>query len=119
MDGKASFVAFAGLGLVAANLWTGPEKAALDQLSNGNFSAGLTALKSTGLELVLIIVATFVAGTGDNAANIMLVLIMGLWLLFLINRFGSGRPATFGSGTTTTSTTPPAKTTKSTGPTLV
>lgn len=92
MSGKQQLVAGAGAGLLAANFWTGKDRKALNA---GAFAAGATdaqqqaahaVLKQTGLAVLFIAAATLAAGVSDNIADAMLTIIVGLFILFLINR---------------------------------
>lgn len=89
MDGKQTGVAFIGLGLVVANLWTGPEKSAVPNIAAGNFSSSLPQLKNIGLELLGVVVLTVIAGISDASANVALVIVIGLALLWAITRYSS------------------------------
>ena len=98
MDGKTSLVAFGGLSLVLANAWT---SGILQDFAHGQtpkHSARLpwyqTPWGQVGYEVIGVVVATFIAQAGDGAANVFLVVIGGLWLLWLIHHFaGKGAKA--------------------------
>lgn len=98
MDGKTSLVAFGGLSLVLANAWT---SGILQDLAHGQtpkHPAGQhwyqTPWGQVGYEVIGVVVATFIAQASDGAANVFLVVIGGLWLLWLIHHFaGKGAKA--------------------------
>lgn len=98
MDGKTSLVAFGGLALVVANAWS---SGTLQDLAHGQTPKSAkgahwyqTPWGQLGYETLGVVVATFIAQASDGAANVFLVLVGGLWLLWLINHFaGKGAKA--------------------------
>jgi hypothetical protein len=90
MTGGQSFVGFAGAALVFANFWLGGNR---QTVAGGLFGTGDTAsahkiLLTLGGEMLLVVVMTIIAGASDALAPVMVVLILGLWLLWAMNRFG-------------------------------
>lgn len=106
MNGKQGLVALLGLGLVAANLWTGPQKQALQGLAGGKLS-DLSELKVVGAETLGVFVMAFVAGLSDQVANVILVFTIGLWILFAIRATAAGKtiPLSFAKTSSSTNTT--------------
>ena len=93
MNGKTSLVAFGGLSLVLANAWASGIVQDLAHGQTPKHPAGQhwyqTPWGQVGYEMAGVLVATFIAGASDGAATVFLVLIGGLWLLWLINHFAS------------------------------
>ena len=98
MDGKTSLVAFGGLSLVLAGAWSSGIVQDLAHGQTPKHPSGQawyqTPWGKVGYEMVGVIVMTFFAQASDAAANVLLVLVGGLWLLWLINHFaGKGAKA--------------------------
>lgn len=96
MSGKSQLIGAAGVGLIGANFWTGPQRS---QLSAGFFSKGATAadtaaaqavLKQLGAEALFVGVATLIGSTGDSGGNAMLAVIVALGIVWAITHYASG-----------------------------
>lgn len=98
MNGKAALAVFGALALVAANAWAGAGRQALSELTQAHWSTAFRDLKTVGLELLVVLVIAAIAQASDAAASLMLVVVLGLWILFAIHTWGSGK------ATSTTST---------------
>lgn len=98
MSGAASLAVFALLGLWAANAWT-TNRGTFSQLAAGNFQ--VSGWKTLGFELLGILVASFIAGTSDNSAKLILVFALALWVLFAINTWGGSKSKKAAPTTTT------------------
>jgi hypothetical protein len=102
MDGTQALVGLAGIGLVAVNAWTGPDKAYLSSMLFTNTETtdptleakNHAALVKIGGELLFVVVATVVAGVSGTWSTTVLVALVALWALWLINRKGGGVQAT-------------------------
>lgn len=88
MNGKAGLAVFLGLALVVANLWS-TQRSAFTALGKGKLE--LKDWGTIGLEFGGVIVAGFIAGVSSNAATMVLVLFVALWVLFAINVWGKGK----------------------------
>lgn len=95
MSSKSQLVGAAGVGLIAANFWTGPNRAALGA---GLFSKNPTsdaqdaaheAFKQVGIELLAVAVLTIVASTSDNLASACLAIIVALFILWAMTHYGA------------------------------
>lgn len=97
MDGKTAIVGIGGLGLVAANYWTGNQRRLLGGAvftpSHGGRTEAHSALLAVGGELLLVGLLYLLAGASDQLANVAVVLVLTLWVLFAITR-STGAPAT-------------------------
>jgi uncharacterized membrane protein YtjA (UPF0391 family) len=82
VTGTASLGIFLGLALVFANVWVRDRQALTDL---GQLKIDTGAWKPVLLELAGVMVAGFIAGSSPNAAKVVLVLFVILWVLFLIN----------------------------------
>lgn len=92
MTGQQSLVAAGGVGLILANMWTGPQRAELGAIFGG---AGTNvdphkALVQVAGEVLFVLVAVILAGLGDGWGTAMSVAIVGLFVLWAINHYGSG-----------------------------
>lgn len=81
MSRKASFIIFAGLALVVANAYRDTAKA------NG-WAAVLSNWKGPALQAGVIVGAGYVANMSDKAANVVLVVLAALALLFALHTWG-------------------------------
>lgn len=81
MSRKASFAIFAGLALVLANAYRDTAKA------NG-WGAVASSWKTYGLYTGVVIGAGYVANISDKAANVVLLILAVLWLLFAYHTWG-------------------------------
>lgn len=91
MNGKQSVVAAGGVGLIVANFWTGPGRPAIvgglfDK--NGDPAAAHAQIKMLGGELLFVAVAALLAGISDGWGSAMAVLVVALFVLWAINRYG-------------------------------
>lgn len=91
MSGTQQLVGAAGIGLVAANLWTGKQRQQLAPLwaGSGDLAGAHTVAKQLGVELVAVAALTLVAGTGPSQAGACLAIVVALWLVWLMARHGS------------------------------
>jgi hypothetical protein len=78
---KASFVIFAGLALVVANAYRDTAKA------NG-WASVLSNWKAPAIGAGVIVGAGYVANMSDRAANVVLLILAVLWLLFAMHTWG-------------------------------
>lgn len=99
MSGKSQLVGAAGIALVGANFWLGPQRA---QLSGGLFlksatsaqtEGAHTALKQLGAELLFVTVATVIASVSDSAGSAMLAVLAALAVVWAITHY-AGVPST-------------------------
>jgi hypothetical protein len=81
MSRKASFALFAGLALVLANAYRDTAKA------NG-WGAVASSWKTYGLYGGVVVVAAYVANMSEKAANVLLLILAVLWLLFALHVWG-------------------------------
>lgn len=106
MSAQQQIVGAAGVGLIVANAWTGPQRAQLAGLAGGSGSTAdaHTALKHLGAEAVGVGVLVLLAGGNAQAAGAAAIVLACLWLIFLAKRSGRtvapGAP-TQGAPTTT------------------
>lgn len=103
MSDKSGLVVFLALALVLANAW---KSGTVQDLASGKVQTGTSGEKwyqtpwgTIGYEMIGVIVAAALASTGDEMATVMLVVLIGLWLLFLIGKFSPGSLGKKGSAT--------------------
>lgn len=93
MSGKQQAVGALGAALVAANFWTGSNRPLVSAVvgkgsTPADAAAAHTALKSVGLELLFVAVATLLAGLSDGLAGAMIAVIVALFILWAVTHFG-------------------------------
>lgn len=81
MSRKASFVIFAGLALVVANAYR-------DTARSAGWAAVLSNWKAPAIGAGVIVGAGYVANMSDRAANVVLLVLAVLWLLFAMHTWG-------------------------------
>lgn len=81
MSRKASFVIFAGLALVVANAYRDTARA------NG-WGAVLSNWKAPAIAAGAVVGAGYIANISDRAANVVLLVLAILWLLFAMHTWG-------------------------------
>lgn len=93
MSGSQQLAGAMGVGLIAANLWTGPQHTQLADLftTQGDPAAAHPALKTLGLEILGVGALVLVAGSSEGAGHIAVIVLVALWVLWLFRR--SGHPA--------------------------
>lgn len=97
-------VGLGGAALVGLNYWDGPQRANVSPLLSGNSAPNAhAAFKQIGAELAFVIVATVLAGTSDSWGVGMLAVLIGLTILWAINR--AGKPKTQSAPASTTGPT--------------
>lgn len=101
MDGKQQLIGAAGFGLIAANWFlkkpggSGGQGAPLTSLlfnsgaSKTQVGSASTALKEVLAELMVVVVLVVISGVSDTAGNFALVLVLGLWLVWAMTRYGN------------------------------
>lgn len=100
MSGTQALIGAAGVGLVAANVWTGKQHGQLAAVLSGSGTPGAdnttqahAAAKKIGAELLGVLVLVLAAGVGDSAGHACLAILLCLWVVFLLNK----TPSTKGS----------------------
>lgn len=91
--GTQQIVGLGGAGLIAVNFWTGSQRKAV---ADGLFQKGSDTSKShadltqLGAEILFVVVATVLAGVSDSWANAMALVIVGLFIVWALNKYGAG-----------------------------
>lgn len=96
MAGAQTAVGLGGAALIAVNFWTGALHKPVTQTLNaapGGLASSATytahqSLIEIGGEIVFVLVATVIAGSGPSAGRAMVFAIAGLWILWLISHQG-------------------------------
>lgn len=106
MTGTQTIAGLAGAGLIVTNWWTGNQHApivgVLSKSANGKqLAAAHTSLVEIGGELVFVLVAVVIAGTGPGAGKAVVAAIAALWILWAIHHYGGTK-----SGASSTPSTP-------------
>lgn len=103
MNGTQTVVAAGAVGLLAVNEWTNKDKGVFGGvLWNGtNPPAAHAALVRLGGELLFVLVLVILAGTGGSWPATAGAIVAGLWVLFLIRRYGATPAAAKSSATPT------------------
>jgi hypothetical protein len=103
MNGAQTVVGLGGVGLIAVNFWTGPQRAAVGPVVTGapgaSVSSAHTELVQVGAELLFVTVAAVAAGIGPGWGQGMVAVIVGLFILWAIHHYSGGQAQ--GSATTT------------------
>lgn len=93
MNGTSQLVGAAGVGLIVANAWTGPQHVKLASVVGGITAGGAgtpadahEAVKQLGIELLAVGALVLVAEQGDSAAHGALAAITCLWLIWAMRR---------------------------------
>lgn len=89
MNGSQQLVGALGVGLIAANAWTGPQRAQLrDVVSStpGDAAQAHTALKHLGAEVLGVGALTLIAGSSEGAGHVAALVLVALWVVFLMRR---------------------------------
>jgi len=101
VSGTQALVGAAGVGLIAANAWTGQQRGQLAAVLGPDGAPGGTnttqahaAAKAIGAELLGVLVLVLVAGVGDGAGHACLAILAALWIVYLLNRTPSTHGAT-------------------------
>lgn len=89
---KQQLIGAAGVGLIAANFWTGSNKAAIGVLTKGDatsdqITASHAALKAIGLEVLFVAVAVLIGGASNQLGTAMLTMIVALFVVWAITHF--------------------------------
>lgn len=115
MDGTQQLVAVGGIGLVAANFWTGQQRPRIVGVLWGDKgadpSAGHAAMLGIGGELLLVVLLVLAAGMSQSVAYGMLAIIAALWVLWGIHYYGSSSATAGAGGAGSSSTSSPKITT--------
>lgn len=88
---RSSLVFFGGLALIVANLFATNGHVLWDQLAGKHPDpANIQGLRDTGFQILGLALLTLLAQYGgDSAGSAALWFILALWLLWLVNHFGS------------------------------
>lgn len=79
-----------GVALALASLWRGQQFQELWKiLTNQDPNNLVPTLKNIGIDVVFLIIVTWMAGLGPDASKITGALLVALWLLFLMQPAGS------------------------------
>ncbi len=89
MTGGQKITLGLGVALALASLWRGQQIQELWKiLSNQGSDQLLPVLKNIGIDVVFLIIVTWLAGLSDDTSKITGALLVGLWLLFLMQPSG-------------------------------
>lgn len=91
MSAQQQLVGAAGIGLVVANVWTGPQRKSLAGVLGSSTAAVDTAAahktaKAIGGELLGVGALVLLAGASSSAGNAALIVLVALWVLWLTHR---------------------------------
>lgn len=107
MNGSQQIVGLGGMGLIAVNFWTGPQRSDIGPLLAGQSAPNShAAFREIGAELLFVVIATALAGVGGSWGTAMAAVVIGLFILWGIQHYTTPHPAK--AATTTTATTTPA-----------
>ncbi len=108
MDGKQQLVGLGGVGLIAVNFFLksgggaqkGPVLSVVEVpgLAQNQLVQAHKTLIDLALELVAVAVLTVIAGVSDQAANLVLVVLVGLWLAWAMGKYAGFSMATTNAG---------------------
>lgn len=91
MADKAVMVGVAGGALIVANFATNGQGSAIwNVIWTGTERKNTQDMHNFLMELLLLGILVFAAGFSDAAANVILLIMVGLWFAWLLRRYGGG-----------------------------